>query len=140
MRRQLGDDELRFALFVIKFPPITRVVRQIKNVFANPRVEIIEPGDHMLDVIADAIVISNERVPINGRARAQRRFGKARNDGRLASKMFARRLRVTSRQIDDPHRIFDRYKLVARFLSIDFRTAETGQNKRNLAGDKVCAV
>src|SRR5207244_6373295 len=109
---QLLNAELRFAFGIVEFPAITRVVRQIKNIFANPRVEILESRNHALNAIADPIVI-REAVPTNRRTRAESRLCQTGNDCWFAEKMLTGGLTVSAGRIDDSHRIFDGHKLFA---------------------------
>ena len=103
VRCELGDDEFRFAFLVVELPAVARVVRQIENIFVYSRVEILESGHHVLDVIADSVVIRGQVFPIHGRSRCQRSFCETSNNRRLASEMFARRICMSAGRIDDPH-------------------------------------
>src|SRR5712691_13149436 len=58
--RNRVHSEKRFSDFVIELPMIARGVRQIENILRDPLVEIFEAGNHMLDVTANPIVISNQ--------------------------------------------------------------------------------
>ena len=86
-----------------RIPAVARVVRQIEHVLADPGIEVVESGDDMLDVIADAVVIRDQVFPIHGRSRSKSCFCEASNNRRLASEMFARRIGMSAGRIDDPH-------------------------------------
>src|SRR4051812_25185636 len=47
---------------------------------------------------------------------------------------------MAARRIDDAHGILDGDELLPAVLAIDFRTAEAGQDERDLAGDEMRAI
>ena len=91
-------------------------------------------------MIADTVVIGGQTLPVNGRRISQGCLREAGHDSRFAAQMPAGRFRSPARGVDDPHRIFHGDKLLARFLAIDFRAAQAGENERDFPGDQVRAV
>ena len=81
------------------------------------------------------IVIRDQTIPVDGRTLSQRSLGQPGNNPRFAPQMFARRLSVPARWIDDTHRIFDRNELLTRLLTINFGSSQTGKNQRYIASD-----
>ena len=88
-------------------------------------------------MIANAVIVRDQVIPIHGRPICQSRFGQAGHDGGFAPQMFAGWFKMAARRIDDAHGIFHRDELLTGFLSIDFRAAETRQDERDFSYDEV---
>ena len=56
-----GDGESGFTDVVIEFPFIADGIWKIEDIRANPFVEVFKPRDDVLDLIADAVVVSHEK-------------------------------------------------------------------------------
>ena len=102
--------------------------------------EFLETGNDSGDVVTHALVIVAKLTPANARARTDDRFSNLGDDTHFAAQVFARRRQVATRRCNNAHRIFNRYELLPRRLSIELAAAQRRQNQRRGAGNEMRPV
>ena len=138
--RERVHGEMRFARRR-RERSFARSVGQVEAArLADPRVVVLEAGNHLLDGGADVVVVLDDAVPVDPAPLAEDGLGEARDDRGLGEKMVRRRPGATAGLVDDPHRIFDADELQSTRLAILFGPPQAGQDDRLPAGDQVRAV
>ncbi len=138
--RYFGRRKYRFPRRRVEFL-FPRTVGQIESArFAYPAVVVFKARHHLLDGIADMVVVAHHFIPIDLAFSPDCCFSHARHDSRLAFEVYRRRVEHALRGVHHAHRVFYTDKLLPGLLRILIGTAKAGQYQRFLAVDEVAAV
>src|SRR6516165_5053321 len=91
---------------------------------ADPAVVVLEPGNHLLDEVADAVVVAGEPLPVDLAPRAEGRPREPRDDGQLGPELLRDGRQRAPGLVDDPHRILHRDQLTSCGLDVPLRPSE----------------
>ena len=106
---------------------------------ANTLVVLVKAGNGLLDQIANAIVVGDQRQPVNAAFR-QRRHGHRRDNRRLRSQLWRTGFQLARRRVHHRHRIFHGDRLASRLLNIEFGSAKARQDKGLIGHQKMRAI
>ena len=138
--RKLMHDEMCAPVSGFEFTFANRI-RQIKSArLAHALVVVLKARHHPFDVVANAIVVGYQLIPINFRLVSQNCFRQTCDNCRLTQQMLGCRLQTAFGSFYYGHRIFRAYKLRPVRLRVDFRAPEARKNQGLLPGNQVRAI
>src|SRR5688572_32406830 len=103
--------------------------------FAHPRVVVFKTRHDALDTLANVVVITRQRFPIDRGPIFERCSCQSSDDLRFAQKLWRSGRERSMRHLHHAHRILSGDKLWSSGLRVNFGATKTRQNQRALAGD-----
>src|SRR6516225_10291369 len=118
-----------------------RRICQMKSAWAaNPLVEVRKQlGEHCLDLVANAVVVTDERIPIDATV-WQRGFRHAADDRNFGPLMLAPRLEKACGRMNHRHAVLDGDRLPFASLHVDVAARQAWEDQCLLAMNQVAAV